>query len=210
VTANYLTTYGPYWLDRGNSYVTVYPRGGGDLGEAWFQQGTGSRFEASVDDVVAVIRDLHARGCRSVALAGFSHGGNVVTLAALRVPDLVDQVVIAAAPLDLARGLRERTFDVSIYPVQGEEGDNAEAIAGMSPLAAVTAANAVRLPEFLLLYGGRDAIVPAYHGQAFVDAARKRGGIADLVIYPELGHEDANTPEVYADMMSRILTFIAP
>lgn len=203
----YLTSYGPFWLEKGNSYVAAFVRGGGDMGEHSYREGQKVHFGASVDDVISIAREVRKHGCTDVAVKGSSHGGNLAALAALKAPGIINRAIIDEAPLDLDRGLAAGSFDASIYPTFE---DGAARIAFMqlaSPLAALERFKAKRKPEFLLLFGGRDEIAPPYHGEAFEKAAKERGFYVEMIVDPDLAHGAPTSVEGYAKQMSSILSF---
>ncbi|KTE15585.1 hypothetical protein ATE71_07535 [Sphingopyxis sp. H115] len=204
---DYLTSYGPYWLERGNSYIAAFVRGGGDMGEQGYRQGINGHFTASVDDLIAIAKEARKRGCSDVTVKGASHGGNLAALAALKAPDSIDRAIIDESPLDLARGLTAGSFDASIYPTFQDEAAKTAFMRQASPLSVVEQFKSKRQPSFLLLYGGRDEIAPSYHGEAFAKAARQKGIEVELIIDPNLAHGPPTSVDGYAEQMSHILSF---
>ncbi len=105
--------YGPYeqvWASLGGIYAYAHVRGGGELGEAWHRAATLEKKQRSVDDVVAVVEALIARGYTSpgrVAIQGISFGALISGLAPLQRPDL---------------------FGVAVYDVGGPDEIRAAAI----------------------------------------------------------------------------------
>jgi alpha-beta hydrolase superfamily lysophospholipase len=207
--ADYLTSYGPFWLAKGNSYVAAHVRGGGDLGEAAYRQGTGLNFVSSVSDLIAVARELRKRGCIDVTVMGNSHGGNLAALAALAAPRDINRAIINASPLDLEQGLKDQTFNTNIYPSFNNDADKEKFLATASPLAALNLFTAKQgKPAFLLFYGDKDNVVQKLHGERFSQAAINKGLEAKMVVYPDLEHDSPFSVADYADQMSRILAFI--
>ncbi|MBZ5718539.1 prolyl oligopeptidase family serine peptidase, partial [Haemophilus influenzae] len=81
---HYLGSIGKYWLEEGNAFVLANIRGGGEFGPRWHQAAQGISKHKSVDDLLAVVRDLSERGISSpqhIGLQGGSNGG-LITAAA--------------------------------------------------------------------------------------------------------------------------------
>jgi len=55
---HYLGSVGKYWLEEGNAFVLANIRGGGEFGPRWHQAAQGISKHKSVDDLLAVVRDL--------------------------------------------------------------------------------------------------------------------------------------------------------
>ncbi len=74
------------WLAMGGAYAFVYARGSGGLGMAWRQAGQAAGKRAAVDDVLAAVRMLEARGLarRSTMIAHAAGHSTVVLTAALQ------------------------------------------------------------------------------------------------------------------------------
>lgn len=108
------------WTALGGIYAYAHVRGGGDLGDAWHQAATRENKQRSVDDMIAAVETLIARGYTSagrVAIQGISFGAILSGLTAQQRPDLFGAAVydvggpdeVRAASLDpsAARNIAE-------------------------------------------------------------------------------------------------------
>ncbi|MGN6890738.1 prolyl oligopeptidase family serine peptidase, partial [Neisseria sp. P0014.S004] len=89
---HYLGSVGKYWLEEGNAFVLANIRGGGEFGPRWHQAAQGISKHKSVDDLLAVVRDLSERGMSSpkhIGLQGGSNGGLITAAAFVREPQSI-------------------------------------------------------------------------------------------------------------------------
>jgi acetyl esterase/lipase len=77
-----------------------------------------------------------------------------------------------------------------------------------SPLAFISATS----PPFLILHGGADAQIPSSQSQKLYDALQKAGAKAELLVYPDVGHDftrggapDATTLQAAMDKVAAFL-----
>ena len=92
---HYLGSVGKYWLEEGNAFVLANIRGGGEFGPRWHQAAQGISKHKSVDDLLAVVRDLSERGMsspRHIGLQGGSNGGLITAAAFVREVPLTDMI----------------------------------------------------------------------------------------------------------------------
>jgi acetyl esterase/lipase len=153
-----------------------------------------ARFPAPLLDVHAAIRWLrdHAHDFRvdpsRIGLWGHSAGAHLAALAALTAPpeDAIRAVVLSACPADL------RTEDLT----NGNEVARLIGAGGRATLAEASPICQVRgaAPPFLLAHGTHDQIVAAGQGEAFRDALRAAGNVAEWVPIAGAGHEWADRP----------------
>jgi protease II len=91
-------------LDRGFVFAFIHARGGGELGLHWFLDGTGANKSRTIDDFEDALRGLIRSGVSSpdsIAIGGFSAGGNPIGNALSRFPDLFRAALIQQGFLDL-------------------------------------------------------------------------------------------------------------
>ena len=93
---SYNATIGKDWLEKGGVYVSANVRGGGEFGLDWYDGGRGINKQNSIDDFIAVARDLLVKKIttnKQLGIEGRSAGGLLVTAAMVQRPDLFGAVV---------------------------------------------------------------------------------------------------------------------
>ncbi|SUA24899.1 prolyl endopeptidase [Neisseria gonorrhoeae] len=103
---HYLGSVGKYWLEEGNAFVLANIRGGGEFGPRWHQAAQGISKHKSVDDLLAVVRDLSERGMSSpkhIGLQGGSNGGLITAAAFVREPQSIGALVCEVPLTDMIR-----------------------------------------------------------------------------------------------------------
>lgn len=103
---HYLGSVGKYWLEEGNAFVLANIRGGGEFGPRWHQAAQGISKHKSVDDLLAVVRDLSERGISSpqhIGLQGGSNGGLITAAAFVREPQSIGALVCEVPLTDMIR-----------------------------------------------------------------------------------------------------------
>ena len=103
---HYLGSIGKYWLEEGNAFVLANIRGGGEFGPRWHQAAQGISKHKSVDDLLAVVRDLFERGMSSpkhIGLQGGSNGGLITAAAFVREPQSIGALVCEVPLTDMIR-----------------------------------------------------------------------------------------------------------
>lgn len=143
-----------------------------------------------------------------LAAWGAGMGGTVALLAAAVDPKLKAAVAFMA-PTDcaaFARGLVKQNSPLAA-PVWDAIGaapdDDPSAYAARSPL---TVANKIKVP-LLLIYGGKDPLVPASHGTRLRDAIGRRGVPCQVKVYPDEGNTFAD-PANAADSILTMVGFL--
>jgi len=110
------------WLGEcGGVFALANCRGGGEMGEAWHEGGSGRRKTNTFDDAAACARHLVAAGVTTpgqLGIMGGSNGGLGVLATALRHPGLVGAVVSQVPVTDM---LRFHKFTIG-HAWQGEYG----------------------------------------------------------------------------------------
>lgn len=103
---HYMGGIGKYWLEQGKSFVLANVRGGGEFGPRWHRAAQGANKHKSVDDLLAVVHDLHRRGISSpeyTAVQGGSNGGLLVASAFVREPQAIGAMVCEMPLTDMLR-----------------------------------------------------------------------------------------------------------
>lgn len=103
---HHIANLGRHWLAKGNAFVIANVRGGGEFGEYWHKAAQGEQKQRSVDDVLAVVRDLHSKNKTSAAytaLQGGSNGGFIAAAAIVQAATLFSSAVIEAPLADMMR-----------------------------------------------------------------------------------------------------------
>jgi oligopeptidase B len=112
-------------LDRGLIYAVAHVRGGGDLGEAWQDQGRATRKQNAVTDFIAVaehlIRQRYTAADR-LAIEGISAGGVLIGAALNQRPDLFRAAVLQGPFLDVVNSMLDPTLPLTV-PEYLEWGD---------------------------------------------------------------------------------------
>ena len=180
-----------FWRSRGYHVVVVDHRGSTGHGRAYQQALRGRWGELDVADVVAAVRDAHARGWATPAgtvLIGGSAGGFTVLGALRDAPDLVAAAVVAYPVADLAdlaeRSHRfERHYTVSLV---GDPADPsmADTYRMRSP---VWFAHRITTP-LLVFHGDDDPVVPVGQSRLLVERMKASGADVELCVYPGEGH----------------------
>lgn len=94
------------WLERGGMVAIPNLRGGGEYGEAWHQDGMGSKKQNVFDDFLAAARFLCDEGWTRpsrLAIWGGSNGGLLVGAAMTQAPEQFGAVICAVPLLDMVR-----------------------------------------------------------------------------------------------------------
>lgn len=101
---HYLGTIGRHWLEKGYAFVVANIRGGGEFGPNWHRAAQRKNKYKSVEDLVAVVRDIAARGLSSparIGLQGGSNGGLITAAAFVRAPESIGALVCEVPLTDM-------------------------------------------------------------------------------------------------------------
>lgn len=156
------------------------------------------RWTAQIDDVRTAVRWVRQHGAEHgadvsrLALLGRSAGGHLALLAAyMPGAEPVSAVVSFYGPTDLIGGYREppRPDPIDVRSVLraftgGTPDEEADAYRDASPLTYATHP----LPPTLLIYGGRDHVVPAHFGAALCERLQATGTRSVLLELPWAEH----------------------
>lgn len=156
------------------------------------------RWTTQIEDVRTALSWIHRHGpehgadASRIALVGRSAGAHLALLAAYTAgAPPVSAVVSLYGPTDLTRGFREppRPDPTDVRAilqafVGGTPDDQPEAYTAASPITYATRPQ----PPTLLIYGGRDHVVPAYFGAALHERLRATGTRSVLLELPWAEH----------------------
>lgn len=209
----------PGWMiwprEKGRIFAQCHMRGGIEHGLAWHRAGAVKNRQRTLDDFHACLEALHAARYSTpgrTVTQGWSHGGMMVTAAALQRPDL-QRAVIAQAPLeDMIRYVHFGRGGISEYG-DPDRKDELEALLGFSPLQNVK--EGVAYPAFFVTSPSADERVHPMHPRKLVAALQhaSTGGEVLLKVLWDAGHlggakDDAN--EVMAEAWAFALSKMDP
>ena len=175
-----------------------------------------ARFPAALQDVKSAIRWLRSRAgelnidTTRVAVWGVSSGGQLAALAgvACGVPLFAPAGDANAAPSDCVQGVidwygatdikaladaKPAAAGAGFAPPPNESDvlgcGPASCPSGLARIASPAAYVSVTSPPFLILHGASDTRIPPEQSQKFHAALRAKNVPAELVIYPDVGHD---------------------
>ena len=176
----------------------------------------GARFPAALQDVKSAIRWLRSRAgelnidTTRVAVWGVSSGGQLAALAgvACGVPLFAPAGDANDAPSDCVQGVidwygatdikaladaKPAAAGAGFAPPPNESDvlgcGPASCPSGLARIASPAAYVSVTSPPFLILHGASDTRIPPEQSQKFHAALRAKNVPAELVIYPDVGHD---------------------
>jgi len=194
---------------RGWAVLRPNPRGSTGAGRAYLAALEGRWGEADVEDVVAGIESVRARGDLDgdrIAIVGGSAGGMLALLVALRRPDLVRACAVAYAVTDL-RALAAVEYRFEQHYTERLVGRLPEHESVYLERSPITRAASLRVPT-LMLHGDADPVVPIDQTRAFAAAARAAGAPVEVHEYAGEGH-GWSRPGTVADADARTAAFLA-
>ncbi|OSI10392.1 prolyl endopeptidase [Neisseria zoodegmatis] len=207
---HYMGTIGKYWLERGNAFVLANVRGGGEFGPSWHQAAQGTNKHKSVDDLLAVVRDLSARSLSSpphIGLQGGSNGGLIVASAFVREPSLFGAMVCEMPLTDMLRYpyLSAGSSWVDEY---GHPEDPAfqTALSQLSPYHNLS--DGLTYPPALITTSLSDDRVHPAHALKFYAKLKQNGTPAWLYAGGSGGHTGNTTQEESVTEFAGILAFL--
>ena len=200
------------WIAAGGIHVAAQIRGGGELGPQWHEAGRGANKIHTIHDLIDVARELVAQGWTSkkeLTAVGASHGGLVVSAAALLEPSAFGRV-IAVAPLLDTVDLRRHGLGTQWLHEFGADGETTgQQRAAHSPLHLLTAMDSAdSLPPILCCILGNDERVDNTVAEEFVSEIRRRDGRAWLHQEHRGGHAQ-RASSTLLDFSATILSFAA-
>lgn len=209
----------PGWMiwprEKGRIFAQCHMRGGVEFGPEWHRAGAVRQRQKTLDDFHACLEALFAARYSTpgrTVTQGWSHGGMMVTAAALERPDL-QRVVIAQAPLeDMIRYVHFGRGGISEYGDPDDKDDFA-ALLGFSPYQNVN--GGIAYPAFFVTSPSADERVHPMHPRKIVAALQhaSTGGEVLLKVLWDAGHhggakDDAN--EVLAEAWAFALSKMDP
>lgn len=142
---------------------------------------TGDNYTIAVaDDVAGAAAQLHARfATEGVTLVGHSGGAAIAADVMERHPDLASRALLVSCPCDLAVW-RAHMMEMQHSPIWRQP------ISAMSPSDHVE--DLARSATLLVIVGADDDVAPPAISRAFVDAARRHGVNASLMLVANAAH----------------------
>lgn len=208
---HYLGSIGKYWLEQGNAFVLANVRGGGEFGPKWHQAAQGLSKHKSVDDLLAVVADLDARGLSSpqhIGLQGGSNGGLIVVAAFVRQPQRIGAMVCEMPLTDMIR-----------YPLLSagaswtDEYGNPQKyevckrwLGELSPYHNLS--DGIEYPPALITTSLSDDRVHPAHALKFYAKLREHSPQSWLYAPDNGGHTGNGTQQDSADELACVLTFL--
>lgn len=189
-------------------YAVLQPnyRGSSGYGDQWLQQNGYRSWRISIGDINAGARWLAAQGIADpnrMAIVGWSYGGYAALQAAATEPGLF-KVVVGIAPVTDLQQAKDDARDYTNASNVAEFIGSGPHIAEGSPLRNVSAITA----PVLLFHGDRDLNVNVIHSRRMDQALRGAGKRSELVLFPGLEHDLADST-ARIQMLSRIDAFLA-
>lgn len=183
-------------LDRGFACAIAHVRGGGELGQAWHEQGKKSVKQNSFDDFIAcaehLVRERYTRPDR-LASMGESAGGLLVAAALNQRPGLFAAAVVDCPFVDVVNTLSDESlpFTVSEWNEWGNplDPDDYRVMSAYSPFENVARQ---AYPPMLVMGSFNDPRVPYWEGPKWVARIRaKSTNHADVLVKVrmEAGHQ---------------------
>ena len=194
------------WVLHGGVLAIPNVRGGGAGGSEWGKAGRRLKKQNAIDDFIAAGEYLVTQNYTSpehLGSNGGSHGGLLVSAAAIQRPDLFNAVVAEAGPYDM---LRFGKFTVGSMTTNVEEfGDVSELddfnnLKSYSPMHNIKAG--LEYPNFLVMTGENDDRVPPLHTYKFLATLQEQANpesLSIMYVTPGKGHGGALTVNDWFD-----------
>jgi dipeptidyl aminopeptidase/acylaminoacyl peptidase len=189
-------------------YAVLQPnyRGSAGYGDQWLQQNGFRSWRTSIGDINAGARWLAAQGIADshrMAILGWSYGGYAALQSGVTEPGLFRAIVAIAPVTDLQQAKDDFRDYTSARNVAAFIGTGPH-IAEGSPLRNVSAITA----PVLLFHGDRDLNVNVIHSRRMDQALRGAGKRSELVLFPGLEHDLADST-ARIQMLTRIDSFLS-
>lgn len=206
-----------YYVNRGYAVWAPNVRGSTGYGRTFTHLDDVRLREDSVKDLAAGVDWLVASGQvnpKQIAVVGGSYGGYMTLAAITLYPDLWAAAVSSFGIANF-RTFFGNTASYRVSHRASEYGDpvkDGEFLDSISPLHRV---DRIRSP-LLILQGAKDPRVPQVESEQIVAAVKKKGGIAEYVLFPDEGHGWAKLPNqirayrATADFLDRHVKGVAP
>lgn len=202
-----------YFIEQGGLFAYANIRGGGYLGFEWAEAGRRLNKQNSINDFNEAAEFLIAEkytNPKRLAITGTSHGGLIVTAAAIQRPELYAAVVPIVAVTDM---LRFEKFTVGNFHLDefGTVKDSLDFLnlRQYSPLHNIK--KEMNYPAMLVMTSENDDRVPPFHSYKFVAALQNRSSQKNPILMrvePNAGHGGANSKVTEVDSKSDMFRFI--
>lgn len=206
---HYLGSMGRHWLQEGKIFVLANVRGGGEF-KYWHRAAQGRRKHKSVDDLLAVLHDMHQRGIsspRRSALQGGSNGGLICASALVREPHSIGAAVCEVPLTDMLR-YTELSAGASWTDEYGDPADPEirDYLAAFSPYHQL--ADGIAYPPVLLTTSLSDDRVHPAHALKFYAKLQALSSPAALYVSQTGGHTGNSVAEDTASEMACVFCFL--
>ncbi|HLY53490.1 MAG TPA: prolyl oligopeptidase family serine peptidase, partial [Steroidobacteraceae bacterium] len=201
------------WLERGGVFAIANIRGGGEYGEQWHRQATGTHKQVVFDDFIAAAEWLlaqHYTSTPKLAIYGRSNGGLLVGACVTQRPELYGATVAGVGVLDM---LRFNQFGQGAGWT-GDYGspqnpDDFRALHAYSPVHNVRPGT--KYPATLIITGDHDTRVMPMHSFKFAASLQAaQAGSAPVLLYLERasGHGGGRTTSQEIEQSASVYAFL--
>lgn len=205
----YLNSIGRHWLAAGCAFVLANIRGGGEF-RHWHQAACKQHKQRSVDDLLAVVNDLHERGFstpQQTALQGGSNGGLITAAAFTQMPQKIGALV-CEVPLTDMLAYTELSAGASWTDEYGDpaDPDMQPFLQQLSPYHRL--GEQPTYPPALITTAWQDDRVHPAHALKFYAKLKSLKMPAWLYAPEHGGHSDQGTQAATAEELALILCFL--
>lgn len=201
------------FLERGGVYAIVNARGGGEFGEDWHREAVRENKCKSCDDFIAAAEWLVDSGWtrrEKLGSFGWSNGGLLVNMAAVRRPDLFKAVVAGSPVTDLVRFHTSHAARHWIAEYGDPENpDDLSFLLSLSPYHALP--ERVHSPAMLFVVPDEDDRVAPWHGYKMLAAWQHANASSNPLLLrtqPKAGHRGSPKASERADLWADIWAFL--
>lgn len=179
-------------LDRGFVFAVGHPRGGGEMGRRWYEDGKLEHKQHTFDDFVACADHLVEAGMTSpkrLAIRGGSAGGLLMGAVTNQRPDLFAAVIAEVPFVDVLTTMSDPSLPLTV--IEWEEWGNPTEEAGFRTMRAYSPYDNVpetALPRMFVTAGLNDPRVGFWEPAKWVQRLREaQQGDAPILLRVELG-----------------------
>lgn len=190
------------WILHGGIYAVPDVRGGGGRNSEWSKLGQGINKKNGISDLIDAAEFLieeNYTDSEHLGLNGRSHGGLLVSAAAVKRPDLFKAVIAEAGLYDM---LRYEQYTIGLTSSNKKEFgsvDNLEeykSLLSYSPLHNIK--KGIQYPDFLLITGDSDTRVVPFHTYKFLATLQQEADPKGrYILYLEEGAGHAGSTNRY-------------
>jgi oligopeptidase B len=198
------------WLTRGFVVAIAHVRGGGLLGEAWYQAGKGTRKENSFRDFLACARGLDDLGLSArgrICIHGASAGGMLIGVALNRAPDWFAAAVATVPFVDCLQTMLDPSLPLTTFEYE-EWGNPADpgVRAGFEKWSPCENVRPAAYPPTLAIAALEDSRVPFHEAARWISLLRRnQRGRAPLLLHTFLDEGHAGASGRYAALRQTAL-----